>query len=146
MRTRSQRSPSFGVRISRRPDHDTVGGQLGDHLEIDLLVVERQDVAAGRDGPEVGRDERRSEHHLGRHLAGRIVGVLGQDDHGQAERAGRLTRHTCQLTSTDEPDRVGAQVTRPRPGIGLDNGADTTGRLREEHQGHGQAAAHREHD
>ena len=95
---------------------------------------------------EIGGHEGRAEHHLGRHVAGGIVGALGQDRHGEAQRAGRLTGHAGQLASADEPDRVGAQVARPRAGIRLDSGADTTGRLREEHQGHGQAAAHREHD
>ena len=132
-------------RVGAGSDHRAPGGQLGHHGEIDLLVVEGQDVAAARDVPEVGRDEWRSEHHFGRHRAGGVVGMLGQDDHGQAERAGRLTRHTRQLTGADEPDRVRAQVTRPRPGIRLDSGVDTSGRLREEHHGHGQAAAHREH-
>ena len=127
-------------------DHRTLRRQRGHQVEVDLLVVEGQDVAAGGEGPEVLRHEGRSEHDLGGHAAGGVVGMLGQDGHGQAERAGRLARHAGQLTSTDEPDRVRAQVARPRPGIRLDRGTDTTGRLREEHQGHGQAAAHREHD
>ena len=127
-------------------DHGALGRQLGHQLQVDLLVVEGQDVAAVRQGPEVRRDEGRAEHDLGRHAAGGVVGVFGQDGHGEAQRTGRLTRHAGQLTSPDEPDRVGAQVARPRAGIRLDSGADTTGRLREEHQGHGQAAAHREHD
>ena len=109
-------------------------------------MVEGHDVAARGEGPEVRRDEGRPEHDLGRHLAGGVVGALGQHGHGEAERAGRLARHAGQLTRPDEPDVVRAQVARPRPGIRLDSGADTTGRLREEHQGHGQAAAHREHD
>jgi hypothetical protein len=133
-------------RVRAGPDHRALGDQLGHQLEINLFVVEGQDVASVCDGPEVGRDERRSEHHLGRHVTGGVVGMLGQDDHGQTELAGRLARHTRQLTSTHEPDRVRAQVARPRPGIRLDSGVDTSGRLREEHHGHGKAAAHREHD
>ena len=102
-------------------------------VQVDLLVVEGDDVAAGREGPEVAADERRAEHDLGGHGAGGVVGTFGQHGHGQAERAGRLTGHAGQLSRADEPDRVGAQVARPRPGIRLDSGEDTTGTLREEH-------------
>ena len=128
------------------PEHRAFGCEPGHQVEVDLLVVEGQDVAAGGEGPEILRHEGRAQHHLGGHAAGGIAGMFGQDGHGETERAGRLTGHAGQLTSADEPDRVRAQVARPRAGIRLDSGADTTGRLREEHQGHGQAAAHREHD
>ena len=128
------------------PDHRAGGRHLGHELEVHLFVVERHHVAAGREVVQVSGDEGGSEHDLAGHAAGRVVGALRQDGHGKAERAGRLTRHTGQLTCPDEPDGVGAQVARPRPGIRLDSGADTTGTLREEHQGHGQTAAYRGHD
>ena len=62
---------------------------------------------------------------------GSVVGAFGQHGHGEAERAGRLARHAGQLARPDEPDVVGPQLTRPRPGNRLDRGADTLGRLRE---------------
>ena len=112
--------------LGSRPDHGTLGDHLPEDLQVDLLVVEGHDVAARRQGPEVPGDEGRSEHHLGRHRTGGLIRAFGQHRHGQAQRADRLTRHARQLTSPDEPDRVGAQVARPRAGIRLDSGADTT--------------------
>ncbi len=139
-------STASSKRVGARTDHRAGGRHLGHDLEIHLLVVERHHVAAGREVVQVRGDEGGSEHDLAGHAAGRVVGALRQDGHGEAERAGRLTGHTGQLTCPDEPDGVGAQVARPRPGIRLDSGADTTGTLREEHQGHGQTAAYRGHD
>ena len=105
--------------------------QPGDEVEVDLLVVERDDGAALGEGAEVGVDERRADEDLGGDGAGGVVGLLGQDGHGQAERAGGLARHARQLARPDEPDVVGAQVARPRRGIRIDRGPDTVGRLRE---------------
>ena len=90
--------------------------ERGHELEVDLLVVEGHDVAAVGEGPEVRRHERRAQHHLGGHATGGVVGMLGQDGHGEAERAGRLTGHAGQLTSPDEPDRVACSGRSPPSG------------------------------
>ena len=83
------------------------------------------------EGAHVGGDEGRTDQDLGRHAAGGVVRSLGQDRHGEAERAGRLARHARQLACTDEADVVRAQFARPRRVIRLDKGTDTSGRLRE---------------
>ena len=109
-----------------------LGRQCGHDVEVDLLVVERDDATAlGRAPARSLDDEGRPHHHLGGHRAGGVVGALGQHGHGEAEGAGRLAGHAGQLARPDEPDVVGLQLARPRPGIRLDRGADTLGRLRE---------------
>ena len=134
-------------RLGAGPDHGAPRRQRGHEVEVDLLVVEGHDAAALGEGPQVGGHEGRPEHHLGGHRRRRRRRRRSASTAMERpERAGRLARHAGQLARPDEPDGMGAQLARPRAGIRLDSGADTTGRLREEHHGHGQAAADREHD
>ena len=100
------------------PGRTTVpaGRQRRHQLEVDLLVVERHDVAALGEGPQVVGDEGRPDHDLGRDVAGGVVRPFGQHRHGEAECAGGFARHARQLARPDEPDVMGAQSARLHAG------------------------------
>ncbi len=93
--------------------------------QVDLLVVEGHDLAARCEVAQLRRDQRGPQDDFGRHLAGGIVGTLGQHGHGQAEGACSLACHPCQLPRSHEPDVMRSQLARSRRPIRIDSGADT---------------------
>lgn len=110
------------------PDDDAVVDQRAHDGQVHLFMVEGDHVDPIRQRPQVGLDQRGSEQHLGRDRGSGIVRALGEHGDRQAERTACFCGHPRQLSGTDHPDLVGAQVAS----LGKISDPDMTGTLGEE--------------
>lgn len=91
--------------LRRRRHVDAFGDKLFQQLGRDMLVVESEHVSPGRDTAQVVDVGVRPDHHIGRHLRGRLVSGGGQDAQVLTQRDGGLVGHPGQLTTADHGDQ-----------------------------------------
>ena len=85
------------------------GPQVGG---VDQLVVERDHVAGGGEGVQVGTGSGGADGHLPAHQGGALLGAGGQQAHGQPQGDPGLVGHPGQLPGADDPHAHGADDTR----------------------------------
>ena len=97
---------SWANRSASAPGMDghPVGGQRGDVLVRDVLVVPGDDVAAGGEAAQVVERAVVADHDVVGDERGAVVGRVGQDPQRLAERDRGLMRHPGQLTGADHAD------------------------------------------
>jgi 5,10-methylenetetrahydromethanopterin reductase len=91
-------------RLHTRAKLHAVSLELVQQVEIDLLVVEGDDVAARREGPQRIPVGRLAEEDLGRDQGGRVIRSRGEHDRADPEPARRFDHHAGELPGADDPE------------------------------------------
>ena len=92
------------LRGSGRSEPDPIGLERGEMLGSDPLVVEGDDVGAGRERPQVVESVRGAHDEHGARAHGRFGGVSRENAQPNAERDRRLVGHARELAGTDHRD------------------------------------------
>ena len=94
-------------RVRPRADGEPVGLQRPQVLGRDVLVVERDDLAAGGDRPEGRQVAVVADDVVGDHLRGRDALGLGEQPQRQRQGGGRFRHHPGQLPAPDDREPWG---------------------------------------
>ena len=96
------------LRVDQRLRPGTAGDPVGlERVEVlgrDVLVVEGDDLAAGRGGAQVGEVAVVADELVGDHLGGRDALALGEQPQREAHRSRGLGHHPGQLSPADDGD------------------------------------------